>query len=132
VTDLRLDDERLWDLAAEVIGKGGLFEFRARGYSMYPCIADGDRVKLGPLAASGPALGEIVLARSASGLRLHRVVAQGKCLRLRGDAQPGPGEEIGHGNVCGRVLAVQVSPLQRCLRRLRTLLRRLNTWIHRS
>jgi hypothetical protein len=136
VSDLYLDDQSLWDLAAEVIGKGGLFELRARGHCMYPSIADGDLVALGPIRAGGPLPGEVVLARTNSGLRLHRVISAGEVLRLRGDADPGPAETVEPGNVCGRVVAVRVPLQTKCLRRLRALagafVRKSNNWIRRS
>lgn len=132
MTDLRLADERLCDLAAEVLGRGGVFELRARGHSMYPYIADGDRVVLGKLAEGGPLLGDVVLARTAAGLRLHRVVSRGEVVRLRGDAEPGRGEPVAAADVLGRVVAVRVNLFQRNLRRLRALVRKLTTWTHRG
>ena len=103
--------QELLELADEVVGRGGLLAFRARGHSMAPVIADGDRVVLGPLDPGGPRVGDVVLIRVNPGPRLHRLVQGGKdddgpFFIARGDA-PGAGQDrIRTGDICGRVVRV--------------------------
>ena len=109
--------EQLLNLAGEVTSRGGHFTFTATGHSMYPAIAHGDRVILGPLPAGGARVGDVVLVGTDNGPRLHRVVStgtdpSGPFLLTRGDAEAGPGERVRPTAVCGRVVRVQ-RPLRR-------------------
>jgi hypothetical protein len=84
---------------------------------MVPAIADGDQVILGPLPEGGARAGDVVLAGTPSGPRLHRVVGagadpSGPFLQIRGDAEAGPGERVRPETVCGRVVRVR-RPLRR-------------------
>ena len=94
--------EQLLNLAGEVISRGGHFAFNTTGHSMYPAIAHGDRVVLGPLPPGGARVGDVVLVGTGDGPRLHRVVSTGSdsagpFLLTRGDAELGGGRIIGEG-----------------------------------
>ena len=104
--------EQLLQLAAEVTSRGGHFTFTATGHSMYPAIAHGDGVILGPLPKGGARVGDVVLVGTGNGPRLHRVVSLDPALITRGDAEQGPGEHIRPEAVCGRVVRVK-RPLRR-------------------
>lgn len=111
--------EQLLQLAGEVISRGGYFTFHTTGHSMYPAIAHGDQVILGPLPEGGARVGDVVLAGTRDGPRLHRVVSagtdpSGPFLLVRGDAETGPGERVRPEAVCGRVVRVH-RPLRRWL-----------------
>jgi phage repressor protein C with HTH and peptisase S24 domain len=68
---------QLLQLAGEVISRGGHFCFHTTGHSMYPAIAHGDRVILGPLLGGTARVGDVVLAETQEGPRLHRVISIG-------------------------------------------------------
>lgn len=104
--------EQLLNLAVEVTSRGGHFTFAATGHSMYPAIAHGDRVILGPLPAGCVRVGDVVLVGTDNGPRLHRVISagtdpSGPFLTTRGDAEVGQGERVRPAAVCGRVVRVQ-------------------------
>jgi hypothetical protein len=110
---------QLLQLAGEVISRGGHFSFHPTGHSMYPAIAHGDRVILGPLLEGAARVGDVVLAETQEGPRLHRVISigtksSGPDLLVRGDAEAGPGERVRPEAVCGRVVRVH-RPLRRWL-----------------
>jgi hypothetical protein len=70
-----------------VLDTGASVRFHARGLSMQPNINDGETVELRPAAASEVSKGEIVLAQTGDGLRLHRVVERNNSgVVTRGDA----------------------------------------------
>lgn len=114
-----LDPHRLWETACEVCGRGGHLAIRARGHSMHPHIADGERVVLGPLGPAGPRPGEVVLARTQEGARLHRVLRHTRDgYLLRGDAAAATPEQVSGRDICARVVRVERAPLRRLLLRL--------------
>ncbi len=99
-------------LARQVTLAGGALEVAVRGHSMRPWIADGERVRLGPLDPAGPEPGEVLLVSLGGEARLHRYLGQaagprGPWLLVAGDAQPGPPERVEPGAVIARVLAVR-------------------------
>ena len=103
--------DQLLDLADEVVGRGGVLAFRARGHSMAPIIADGDQVLLGPLAPGGARIGEVVLIRTDSGPRLHRLVQvdgnpDEQLFVARGDAPGSSKDRIPGSAICGRVVRI--------------------------
>src|SRR5579863_8487909 len=62
------------DLAAESLRRSGILRFRAQGTSMLPAIRPGTPVEIRQAAPDQIATGDIVLTRTATGLRLHRLV----------------------------------------------------------
>jgi hypothetical protein len=128
VRTLGLSAEELAALAEQVSGAGGRLEVRARGHSMWPVIADGERVRLGPLPAGGPWPGDILLARLEDGLVLHRYLGQvpgpdGPWLLLGGDAELGPPARVPAGQALARVERIRrgLGPFARPGRGLRLL-----------
>jgi hypothetical protein len=117
-TTLLLSSE-LVELAKEVIAKGGRLHFRTRGHSMFPFVADGDEVVLGPFEPGGPQIGQVVLFDTKNGARLHRLIA---CVReagtsyfiARGDAELGAGERIEVDQIHGQIVETH-RPLSRWL-----------------
>ncbi len=106
-----LPSKEMIGLARQVVDKGGLFSMRATGDSMFPAVCDGDMVVVGPVGPDGPQPGEIVLAETQSGIKLHRlidVLNDNKGLRylIKGDAEYGPGEEIDANSLCGLVAKI--------------------------
>jgi polysaccharide export outer membrane protein len=79
-----------------------------RGASMHPTLRDGDRVVASPFLGL-PLPGQIVLARCAGGLVVHRLIdvrlRDGRRLyRLQGDAEPGPDAPVRREDLLGRVV----------------------------
>jgi len=71
-----------------VLKNGATVRFHARGLSMQPNINDGEAVELRPATAQEVSKGEIVLAQTGDGLRLHRVVEKiASGVLTRGDAE---------------------------------------------
>ncbi len=117
-TTLLLSSE-LVELAKDVIAKGGQLHFRTRGHSMFPFIADGDEVVLGPLDPGGPQIGQVVLFDTKNGARLHRLIAQvsesgNSYFIARGDAELSAGERIEVDQIYGRIVETR-RPLSRWL-----------------
>jgi hypothetical protein len=114
-----LSRSQLLELARQVVSRGGLLRVQVRGQSMRPAIADDDQVVLCPIRSPGPCAGEVVLAETRLGPRLHRVVArgvdeQGPWLRIRGDRQVGPGQLVRPEDVVAAVARVE-RPLYKAL-----------------
>jgi hypothetical protein len=108
---VRGDD--LADLSAGILGRGGVFTFRARGASMVPFVQDGDQLTVQPTEVATQRVGDVILYW-AGGERLvaHRVVGRRldgdrPLLVTRGDATTGPGDVVEAEQVLGRVVQVQ-------------------------
>jgi hypothetical protein len=69
--ELIVDAATTLALVREVVARGGVLELRVHGSSMYPNVADGDRVVLG--RASGRP-GAVVLANVEGAPMLHRLL----------------------------------------------------------
>ena len=107
-----LSREQFVQLAEAVTKRGGFVRCRVHGQSMRPAIADDDVAVLGPVDLGPLQLGDVVLARTPRGPKLHRVVAwgvdpDGPWLRIRGDTQVGRGQKIRPGDVAARVHHVE-------------------------
>jgi hypothetical protein len=117
----RIDGPALLELVREVVAKGGLLEIRVHGSSMFPTLADGDRVVLGPRRR---ATGALVLAEIAGQPMLHRVARmtdQGALLVADASRRE---DWVKLGQICAEVRAVRREH-PRWLARLVSLLRRL-------
>ena len=57
-----------------MLEQGLSVRFQARGASMSPAIRDGEMVRVTPVIVSKLRKGDIVLAKSNDGFRLHRIV----------------------------------------------------------
>jgi signal peptidase I len=62
------------DLAIESLGKSGSLRFRVQGTSMLPAIRPGTYVAIRKAGPDQVVIGDIVLTKTSTGLRLHRVV----------------------------------------------------------
>ncbi len=83
-----LTGESFGELLKDVLGRGLVFRFRAKGFSMSPFIKDGDVVTLSPLINCTPRLGDVVaLISPNSGKSLiHRIIEKKKAgLVTKGD-----------------------------------------------
>lgn len=74
-SETRSDSRLFGDLLRSLLKDGISVRFRASGSSMYPAIKDGDLLQVDPL--KGPHRGDVVMANSEEGLRVHRVVNSG-------------------------------------------------------
>ena len=75
------------EMTQELLERGQVIHFCARGQSMWPYIQDGDQVFVGP-ARMPLRVGDVVFVPNAEFGQLHRVVAgpiEGR-VKLRGDA----------------------------------------------
>lgn len=110
---VRLDRFTFDQLSAEILARGGSFEFEAHGHSMAPAIRDGDVLTLEPARGEAVRAGDVVLYRDLrSQPVVHRVaerqVRDGRVvLTIRGDAAPGASETVPVERVLGRVIQVQ-------------------------
>jgi hypothetical protein len=66
-----IDGTALFELVGQVVAQKGFLDVIVHGSSMYPSIADGDAVRLGPVHG---AIGAIVLAVVNGQPCLHRIV----------------------------------------------------------
>jgi hypothetical protein len=117
----RIDGPALLELVREVVRSGGLLEIRVHGSSMFPTLADGDRVVLGPRRR---ATGGLVLAEVAGQPMLHRVarITDARVL-LSADASRRE-DWVELGQICAEVHVVRRRHPRR-LARFLSLLRRL-------
>lgn len=100
----------LVELLRAVLERGQPFRFEAPGFSMSPCIRDGDAITVTPLSGASPGRGDVVaFLRPDSGkLIVHWVVGKrGDAFLIQGDnAQEGDGL-VPRANVLGRVTEVK-------------------------
>ncbi len=63
-------------LAAEVLARGGVFQFQASGSSMHPVIRSGETIAVAGCRFQALRPGQIVMARTSSGsVVVHRIVS---------------------------------------------------------
>lgn len=99
-------------LATEILTRGEVLRFRARGGSMYPWIKSGDLVEVEPIQASGVRLGDSVLCRHGENRAIvHRVISIGTqqgvtVLTTKGDSARLPDRPVLPEQVLGRVVAI--------------------------
>ncbi|MGZ4788984.1 MAG: S24 family peptidase [Terriglobales bacterium] len=82
-SETRCNSRLFGELVRSLLKDGITVRFRAQGRSMYPAIADGDTVQVNPTAA--PEVGDVVMAETTHGLRVHRIVKSGDTISTRGD-----------------------------------------------
>ena len=104
---------RFMAVVAEMLERGHLVRFRAMGWSMHPTIRNGEVITIAPLGRAPVRTGDILLYRRGRGAVAHRVVdvetgpARSGRLILQGDAALFCDQPISHGQVLGRVQAVE-------------------------
>jgi phage repressor protein C with HTH and peptisase S24 domain len=100
----------LAELLRDVVSKGMLFRFRAKGWSMSPFIKDGDVITIEPVRPGEPRAGDAVaFIHSVNGrLVVHRVVRKidGDCL-IQGDSASEPDGVVSSSDILGRVARVE-------------------------
>ena len=111
--ELILDRVNLSSLAADILGKGGAFRFRAPGGSMHPFIRNGDVLEVRPVDSAVIRPADIILYhRENRRLIAHRVIGRARKqytteLLVRGDTDPFNTEIVFLESVLGRVVRVQ-------------------------
>jgi hypothetical protein len=85
---------------------GAAIELDARGGSMWPLIATGDRLSIEPATPATLRLDDLAVVETAHGLVAHRVVSLAP-LRTRGDRMPCDDGAIACEAIVGRVRAVR-------------------------
>ncbi|MGD8473222.1 MAG: GNAT family N-acetyltransferase [Anaerolineae bacterium] len=111
--ELRLDDDTFLDLSAEILRRGGSFQFRAHGSSMVPFIRDGDLLTVAPAEPARLEIGDVVLFRThRDRLLAHRLVHKSErggewTLEMQGDARLSADRPVPGERVLGRVVRVQ-------------------------
>jgi signal peptidase I len=81
----------LVSLMREVLGKGALFRFKARGSSMHPFIQDGDLITVASLSIDKPAIGKVTafLQPNSERLTVHRIIRKRDShFQIKGDNIP--------------------------------------------
>jgi len=101
------------ELSNEILRLGNRLRFRARGYSMYPFIRDGDILEVEPVDGQGVRLGDVIFYhRAGQRAVVHRVIKKflqkDKTIFVaKGDANPAEGEIVQMEDILGRVSAVE-------------------------
>jgi hypothetical protein len=118
--EIALTGANLCELASELLCKGGSFQFKGRGWSMYPFIRDGAVVTVDPVQPHCLRVGDVVLYRSEDSLVVHRIVTKRTVdervdLWIRGDVFSGPGEKLSSTSLLGRVVRVEQRGKRSCL-----------------
>ncbi len=106
-----LETSEILSLGAEILRRGDLLCFRAKGRSMYPFIRDGDVLTVEPVNASELRLGEIAFYRTASRGVAHRFIGTSRTngrisLILQGDRSIRPDPPVEADWILGRVTEI--------------------------
>jgi signal peptidase I len=100
-------------LSQEVLKKGGVFSFQAKGWSMFPSIRDGDVLNVEPVNPEQIKQGDIIFYRMPDkGMVAHRVVKKSFChgrpfILARGDFTAGKVEGIFLEDILGRIKTIE-------------------------
>ncbi len=98
------------ELLRAVLEKDVPFRVTMRGYSMAPCIRDGDIVTVTPVASCALGVGDVVAFSLPDSdlLAVHRIVAEAaEGWLIRGDACAAPDGLVGPGKILGKVATVE-------------------------
>jgi len=110
--NVRNDSKSFLAMCEELLERGHQVRIHARGESMKPNILDGDIVEVTPLANRLVGKGDIVLARTPDGLKLHRI---SKSLEsgvvTRGDA--GQENDLPATKLLGTVVVIERQGIRR-------------------
>jgi hypothetical protein len=111
VLELAVSGEDLHQLMKAVLARGGVFHFRARGWSMTPFIRNGDTITVAPVSMEAPAVGKVVacLQPATGQLVVHRIIArQGAAYLVQGDNAAGqPDDLVAPQDILGCVTRVE-------------------------
>ena len=108
--ELPVSGAALAELLGAVVSRGARFRFRARGFSMFPSILDGDVVTLSPLRGGPARFGEVVAFVHPDTRRLvvHRVIGRrGTCYAVKGDNAFAPDAVVPWADALARVTRVE-------------------------
>lgn len=104
-------EDRPWSavfscLAEDLAAASITFRFQATGQSMFPTIRNGEVVHVEPLGGRKLRCGDVVLFRSKSEFKAHRIIRI-KCgaFITRGDASLQVDGEVSRDQILGRVVA---------------------------
>jgi signal peptidase I len=109
-SELLLSGSDLVELLRELLAKGKLVKFRAKGFSMTPFIKDGDVVAVSPLSGRRPGLGDVAVFTHPRTKKLivHRIVGKsGATYLARGDSNSQTDGWVPGENLLGRVTGVE-------------------------
>ena len=106
-TEHRGDSAQFEQLSRGLLASGHEVRFQARGRSMLPLIRDGETLRVESVAAARLRVGDIVVAKTAHGLRAHRLIFADlarDCFLTRGDAGQESDPPIRAEQILGRVV----------------------------
>ncbi|TET08558.1 signal peptidase I [Candidatus Aerophobetes bacterium] len=105
---LNLKREDFASIAQEVLDRGRILRFKAKGGSMSPFIQNGDVLEVVPLKGKIN-FGDIILYHSSCGNPIiHRVIQRGKeSIITKGDSVSSSDQPILSKQVLGRVMAIE-------------------------
>ena len=109
-SELMLSGETLRDMLCDVLNKGTLFRFKARGSSMSPFIKDGDVLTICPTQQSDIKNGTIVVYyhKILNRIIIHRIVGkQNSYYAVKGDNTVGTADLVYEADILGRVSGVR-------------------------
>jgi len=108
--ELSLSGYALLDICKKVLDKGLLFRFKAKGFSMFPFIRDGDIITISPLNGSSPRIGDVVAFVNSNKQRLvvHRIIKRiNSSFIITGDNIPQADGLIPLSDIFGRVVRIE-------------------------
>jgi uncharacterized repeat protein (TIGR01451 family) len=106
-TEYRGDSAQFEQLSWGLLASGHEVRFQARGRSMLPVIRDGETLRVESVATAMLRVGDIVVAKTAHGLRAHRLIFADlarDCFLTRGDAGQESDPPIRAEQILGRVV----------------------------
>lgn len=117
---MRTIEQRPGDFSAlvqAVVGRKAPFKFQAKGFSMSPCIRDGDMVTVAPVSPAALHFGAIVACREprTGTLLVHRFIGKkdGRFL-IKGDNKNTPDGLFAEEDIIGCVTSVERNGRDRC------------------
>jgi signal peptidase I len=103
--------------AGELVQRGLIFRFQARGCSMFPTIQDGEILHVQAVGQRKLRIGDIVLAHSAGEFKAHRIIRKrGDFFVTRGDGGCETDNEIHRDQILGLVIAKECRHTGRTVR----------------
>src|SRR6266568_3736020 len=103
----RVESRVFGELAANLVGNGLGFRFRAKGRSMLPTIQDGEFLHIQPANAAKLKVGDIVLFKDGAEFKAHRIVGKlpgTDVFKARGDSGE-QADSIRGGQIVGKIVA---------------------------
>ncbi len=106
------DTDNFNSLAGEILQRGGLFRFKARGHSMLPFVRDGAVITVAPTEAGSVRFGDVVFYFSKGRAVVHRVVGKDllnkePAFLVRGDEASSPTARVLAAEVIGKVITIE-------------------------